>query len=239
MPVSRSTSTWPVLLGPVVGVILLALMAMDRKHYRTQSDFAPFHEKAAKAISNWPKRIGCWMGGIETFTDDELRLLQPNAAFKVRYIDSEHPMDASRNVVVMLIQCAQATNMRGHYPPNCYPAQGYVEIGPAMPRTWKIDDFKIDGMEYHYERPNNPQSLTVTYNFMILPEEGIKRDMKAIYESADDYQKSYYGAAQVQVVFGGALAEASTEMRTQRDQILVELLSPGVGTLKLLTRGVE
>jgi hypothetical protein len=91
-------------------------------------------------------------------------------------------------------------------------------------------------MEYQFERRDGSRvSRTTVYNFMVLPGQGICRDMKAITASAEDYQQRYYGAAQFQVVFASALADPAAT--AARDAVFAELITPCRDVIAMLSDG--
>jgi hypothetical protein len=225
------------ILGPVVCTAVLVAMSFENRRYISQADLEPFHARAARAIDSVPLAIPPWMGSEIPMRKEERDLLKPNAYRCIEYVDTraEAITDPSRNVKLMVVECRRANHMVGHYPPNCYPAQGYMEAG-ERPRDWTIAGQAIEGMEYQYERREQGRIIrTCVYNFMVLPQQGIKRDMKAVYASAEDYQQRYYGAAQFQVLFYGPLADASA--RDERDGIFAELIAPCVGVIQTLSEG--
>ena len=229
------------LSGPALTAVLLAGMMLENRHYRSEADFEPFHHRAAEAINDIPLQIWPWMGHEEPLSKEERDVLKPNAYRCIAFSDTraEYLDDPSRRVLLMVAQCRRANDMEGHYPPNCYPARGYTQINDqGLERNWLIDGHTIGGMEYQFEHREQGHTVrTTVYNFMILPQQGIERDMKAVEASAEDYQQRYYGAAQFQVVFGGSLAEPSAAARDERDKVFTELITPCTGVIRTLSEG--
>jgi len=235
-----SHQTRSLILGPALCAVLLGAMTLQGRNYRTEADFEAFHRTAADEINKLPLVIAPWMGREQPLSDEERQLLQPNAYRCVAYSDTRASAlaDASRVVLLMVSQCKRANNMSGHYPPICYPNRGYIQTGEQS-RDWVVNGLKITGMEYQFERRDRGRSVRTTiYNFMVLPEQGISRDMKAVYASAEDYEQRYYGVAQFQVVFGGTLADKSDDARRERDGIFAELIGPCTGVIRTLADGV-
>ncbi len=224
--------------GPVLCTGLLLAMSLNNRQYRNEDDFEPFHTRAAIAINSIPVVIGPWMGKEGTLRSDELNLLKPNAYRCITFSDTraEALTDPSRTVHLLIAQCKRANYMENHWPPNCYPSMGYMLIGDT-PREWTVAGQTVKGVEYQFERRDRGRIVRQTvYNFMVLPEKGIQPDMKAISSSAEDYQQRYYGAAQIQVVFAGGLAESLA--RGERDTIFAELITPCMGVIRTLSEGV-
>jgi len=239
----QTQQTRSLILGPVLCTVLLGAMMLQGRTYRTEKDFEPFHARAAEAINAIPMVISPWMGREQPLRDEERDLLQPNAYRCIAFNDTRASAlsDPSRVVLLMVAQCKQANKMSGHYPPECYPSRGHALInGDGVPRDWVVGDMTIKGMEYQFERKDRANVIkTTVYNFMILPEQGIRRDMKDVTASAEDYEQRYYGAAQFQVVFGAALAENTPDARNERDKIFAELVGPCANVIRILADGVE
>ena len=237
MPES-SISFRSLLLGPGLCLLVISSMSLENRRYHNEADIEPFHQKAAQAIEQIPLVIAPWMGTEKPLSADERRILNPNAYRCIEFSDTRAAAltDPSRRVLLMVAQCRRAGQMNGHYPPECYPSRGYMPAANDHPRTWTVGNRQIDGMEYVFERREGGRvARTAVYNFMVLPNQGIRADMKAINESAEDYQQRYYGAAQFQVVFAGALAEANA--RGERDAIFQELMIPCLGVIQTLSEG--
>jgi hypothetical protein len=241
VPEASPPNVRSLLFGPVLCTGLLVAMSFENRTYKHEKDFEPFHARAAAAVNAIPVVIGPWMGRNSGIGYDEERLLKPNAYRNITFSDTRASAltDLSRTVHLLVVQCRRANDMNNHWPPNCYPAMGYDLIGQATdhPRTWTIGETPIRGYEYRFEQRDGSRVTRQTvYNFMVLPQQGIQPDMKAISASAEDYQQRYYGAAQFQVVFAGALAEPGAQ--AERDSIFAELITPCLGVIRTLSEGV-
>lgn len=229
------------ILGPLLCTGVLVAMSFENRTYRSEADFEPYHTRASAAVESIPYIIAPWYGKEAPLRDEEKALLKPNAYRCINFTDTRASAlaDPSRLVALMVAQTRRANDMDGHYPPVCYPAQGYSLVNnDGTPRDWKVADKVIQGMEYQFERRSGGRlERTTVYNFMILPQQGIRRDMKAITASAEDYQQRYYGAAQFQVVFVLSLAEPTQSAREQRDQIFSELIAPCLKVIDTLSKG--
>ncbi|HEX8323133.1 MAG TPA: exosortase-associated EpsI family protein [Tepidisphaeraceae bacterium] len=231
------------LTGPVLCAVLLSAMVADNRHYRTEEDYADYHRRAASAINRIPLSVGPWIGREEPLSKEELGLLQPNAYRCVSFTDTRPTStgEAPPQVLLLVAQCRRAGLMEGHYPPVCYPSRGYAQVnGAGTNRQWTVGRQRIVGMEYFFERRAGGRvGRTCVYNFMVLPQQGIRPDMESVGASAEDYQQRYYGAAQFQLVFGGGLARATPEAREQRDAAFAELIGPCSGVIATLCDGVN
>ncbi|HEX8341226.1 MAG TPA: hypothetical protein VF624_09980 [Tepidisphaeraceae bacterium] len=225
------------LIGPVLCMAVLLGIALENRTYRVENDFDPFHVRAARAINELPPVLGAWMGKERLLPEEERALLQPNAYRCIELTDTRAAAlsDPSRTVLLLLAQVNRARKMDGHFPPKCYPSRGY-ELVAEKTRDWAVGDGVVRGMEYQFERREGSRvSRTTVYNFMVLPGQGICRDMKAITLSAEDYQQRYYGAAQFQVVFASSLADPAAT--AARDAVFAELIAPCRGVIATLSDG--
>jgi hypothetical protein len=228
------------LAAPIVGLGLMLGMVAQQRQYLREADFAPFHERAYRAIDSIPWLHGSWNSVEVPPSPEAQKLLKPNIILSRLYTDisSVGRRDANgnrlpeRQASLLIVQCKRSNDMVGHYPPICYRAQGH-EIERETARTWQVGPLTVHGMEYGFKITRNGQvSRTSVYNFMIVPGVGFARDMKGVEAAAEDYQQRYYGAAQVQVIFDAAVPQA------ERDQMFAELLAPASQAIELLKAGV-
>src|SRR3954469_20179194 len=100
--------------------LLLGLTAETLSRPRP-SDAEPYHAqvKAAEAQITVPDG---WTFEDFRLPDGAIALLKPNASL---YRVFKSP----RQFQFLFIQCRDARDMGGHYPPVCYPASGWVVVG--------------------------------------------------------------------------------------------------------------
>ena len=202
------------------------------------ADAEPFHRRAKAAVDSIPETLdgGRWVSQTEDVPPSATQLLRPNAVLSRRYVKQTadgRQLDAN----VLIVQCKDARDMQGHYPPRCYPANGDTLL-ERKPRTWVVDGVSIPGIEYLFSQTvagrNDDRRV---YNFFIIPKipgmpdravRGICPDIDAIYKSGEDYQQRYYGAAEFQFVFSNDFSEQD------RDLMLAELLGPNMNVVRTL-----
>jgi hypothetical protein len=214
-------------------------LVAEKRTYRTPEDFEPYHTRAFAAIHSIPWTIGPLSGQKEPVPAAAQQLLRPNGEiFSRRYTDTRLARigKPTSSVSFLIVQCKNANDMVGHYPPNCYPSQGHELLGAPIPRDWIVDGERIPGTEYRFQKVLGRQTVrTVVYNFMVVPKRGIVRDIKGVAASAEDYQQRYYGAAQVQVVFTEPAGTTVTE--SERDAVFQTLMRPTLQVLDVLKAG--
>ena len=221
--------------APALCLSVLGGMVVQARGYLRQDDFEPFHARIRMQVDALPKVVDNWMGVDAEIPAAAQKLLRPNAIRAIQYTDTRPGfLDSPRQVLVVMVQCRVSGDMVGHYPPNCYQSQG-VEMQTATPRQWMIDGQDVPGTEYGFVRRIDRQSFrTIVYNFLVVPREGIYPDIQGVRSAAEDYQQRYYGAAQVQVVFAGAMADLS---QSERDEIFTTLMRPASGVIQSLKAG--
>lgn len=213
-------------------LMLAGMMAEARTHVQP-SEAQPHLLRCRNAVAAVPFVIrtanGTWVGNPTEVPKPAIELLQPNAILSRDYINDQAREAAS----LLIVNCGDARDMMGHYPPICYPSQGEeIEKEHTQARVWHLPDMDVRGMEYHFAPKSPTDQEQVVYNFFVMPRvpsatvshkdlDGvICPDIDSVYTSGEDYQRHYYGAAEFQLVTG-------PQMTTQqRDQAFVDLLTP-------------
>lgn len=237
---TRSRKVLLALVSPLLCCGVLYGIVSENRNYQKAEDFEPYHKRARIAIESIPMMISTWSGreAEKEIPREAQVLLKPNKLFNRVYTDTSFSsllQNQKRQVTLLIVQCKQSEDMLGHYPKNCYPAQG-CELVYNEPCDWKVGEYTIPGREYQFLLTKNGQpERTTVYNFMVIPNKGIFRDMDAVGEAAADYQQRYYGAAQFQVVFHSP-ANADQE-KQDHDEIFRTLMTPVVPVIKELQNG--
>ena len=202
-------------LAPTLSGGLLLAMGLSALSRPTPQDAESYHEQVRLAAASIPHQIGDWMGTDKAITPAAIKILQPNAMLNRSYKNAKDGRTAS----VLLVQCKNARDLAGHYPPNCYPSHGW-KTDNAEEKEWRVDGHKMRGMEYAFSFARTTgTSRIVIRNFMILPNGQIYPDMNGVRMAAADYNRYFFGAAQFQL-----LTEAGIP-NEKRDSIFRELLS--------------
>jgi hypothetical protein len=220
-------------IAPILSMGLLIGMVGQASRHIKPGDVEPFHQRAKEELASYPYYVGTWVGQDEPVTQAAVQLLRPNYILSRRYTNTSGQGLAPHGTFQLLVvQCRDSRDMVGHYPPICYPAHGQTLVSET-PRDWIVGDLKVTGTEYHFAYRSAEQGIIkrVVYNFLIIPGHGIARNMKAVMAAAEDYQERYYGAAQFQLVFSGALSQEA------RDSILEQGVGARPDIVKALMSG--
>ena len=221
----------PIFVAPAICVVLLVGMVAESASRVTPADAEPYHRRARVAVESIPTHIGSWSAQPEAVPREALTILRPNVIRCMKYSDSDtsNPRCYDRWASLLVDQCKEASDMSGHYPPNCYPNSGEEKIYQE-PRDWQVNGMTINGMEYHFRQTTATESTrTAVYNFLIVPgKKSTCRDIKEVDRAAQDYQRRFFGAAQFQLVMDADLSQ------TERDEIFTTLMEPCVPAIQTL-----
>ncbi len=199
---------------PVLALLLLTGVAAQTLTRQSPEDAAPYHAKVRRAVDAIPYRVGDWVGMDMPIPPSARAMLRPNALFSRRYEN----LTTGRQVTLIIVQCETARDLSGHYPPICYPAHGWQALD-TVEKQWTIRGRPMAGVEYHFTMSVSDRGPhKVVANFMILPDGRVVRDMQAVTAAASDYQRHFYGAAQVQVIMHSHIPV------DERQQIVEELI---------------
>jgi hypothetical protein len=230
------------LLAPTLCLGMLMGAMYAEREWPQRADAKPYHDRCALAIGAIPLQMGPWVGKERAPQSAAIEVLKPNA---IRNIEFTDPRVAAlrlpeNRISLSIVQVRRIGDMLGHFPPNCYPAFGDTTRS-QLAREWVVESddtgdqpMTIQGMEYVFERAVNGKTYKrIVYNFMVAPKRGILRDMKALEKAAEDYERRYYGAAQVQLVFDSlAGQEMSAGERDQVFSTLMRYCAPAIDVLK-------
>ena len=123
----------------------------------------------------------------------------------------------------MLVECRDPRSMVGHYPPICYPGQGWI-LQQASAQQWVVGDKVIPGTEYSFvgtipaSEDRAAEKMTIR-NFFVLPGGRMEKDMAGVDATVKNYRMLPYGVAQIQLLFDGSVA------LRDRDRIFAALIA--------------
>lgn len=183
--------------SPVVASLLLVAAVVG---YRVAVQKPPvaadrYHQRVRESAELMPQRIGSWVGRDVPITPGAVAMLHPNVIISRQYSD----LQTGWGMGFILIQCRDARDMLGHYPPVCYVAHGWTAVS-AEPKTWQSGDLTLRGTQYEFSRMGLEETgHVVVYDCMVLPDGRTCGDMDTVENAARDYRTRYFGAAQLQV----------------------------------------
>lgn len=193
----------------------------------TADSAAPFHAEMLTEINAMPEAMGEWTVIEKPEPPPSAsQLLRPNAiAAKVLRNET-----SGKQATLIIVQCRDARDMAGHYPPNCYPAHGWQVKGePLAPESVSMsfgehavgsdggngaarEPLLIPYQVYEFKRAGGVirEKRIRIFSFFAIPGRGLVPDIKYVKEAAEDYRVRPYGAAQIQVIVDGYEDEAES-----------------------------
>ncbi len=185
----------PFALLTLVGIGLLRANPGD------EAAIEAYHHRVAEAVEAIPVDIDGWVGQQVPLPQAATNLLRPNALIARNYSNQERGVSAT----LMIVQCRDTRDMTGHYPPRCYPANGWLE--PEHDPVGMVD---VDGQEmrfYRFHRVAGHAERDITvYSLFVLPTGEKTVSMVDVRRLSADYRYRRYGAAQIQVVIDGSVS---------------------------------
>lgn len=222
----RMKSLSAIFISPMLCLCLLLGIALQQRGRLRPDDprVVAYHARAKKVIQEMDWRINAlgsiWTAVERTPETAAVRLLRPNIILSRRYVQnttSARPMTAE----LLIVQCRDSRDMIGHYPPVCYQNIGHEMAQPTGRGPIKVGDVAVPFTEYRFQKYTQGRAETIfVYNFFVVPGRGVVDDIRGINESAEDYERRFFGAAQFQVV----IQEAVVPVPSDRDEIFTALL---------------
>lgn len=218
---------WINRMAPFAAMALLGLIALGALNRPAAKDAAPYHDRIREAATGMPQHVGDWKGRESELPRSASHLLKPNVLRSRKF----HNHTTGRRATFILVQCRDARDMTGHFPPRCYPANGW-RLELKQSKEWQIGTLKIPGTEYIYTlRGIEGTTRKAIANFMILPNGRFAANMKALNEAAEDHSRHHYGAGQIQLVMDAHISE------DDRHATFVELVGAHMDLIEVIRHG--
>lgn len=182
----------------------------------------------AQAVADAPYRIGRWVGKDIEVPPAATKLLQPNAILSRKFVR----MDNEVALGFLLVHCTDARDMRGHYPPICYPHSGWATLGEEKGHLAEVvvEGQRLPVRVYEYCRVEDEISeLRIrVFNAFVLPDGTVTTEVDQINRMAERLALTGGGVAQLQIVsdytVGDELAaESAGEILAGMPRLLAEL----------------
>ena len=189
-------------LAPVLAAaLLLASLFIGGVNARPVPGRAAYFARVKDAVEQIPYAIGDWRGENEEIVQAARRLLKPTAAVQRRYVSAGGP-----NFSLLMIHCADVRDMEGHYPPICYPNQGWAVEERRAERV-TVGEADVPMRRYVLSREMGLETQRIViWNVFVLPgEEPLVDDMPALTRAARSTRRAGLGSAQIQVLLGAGV----------------------------------
>jgi hypothetical protein len=190
-------------------LLLLAGVGAHRISTRTPVDATAYHARVKAAVEGIPINVGGWVGAEMDVPPAAVALLRPNVLAGRSYKDESQ----NRVVTLAVIQCEDTRDMAGHYPPICYPANGWKLLQTDYIDVSQDEHTTLPVARYLFDRSSALETVQKwVYNVLILPVEGGVKDMDAVRRAASNHMARQRGAAQIQLVLSGDVPEADQRL---------------------------
>lgn len=215
------------LAGCILGIGLLAVLLGLNQTHLTPEDAADYHANVRQAVLDIPLRVGPWRGKDQEIVPAAVELLRPNVILSRQYTHR----DTGESVTLLIVHCRDARDLLGHYPPVCYPGQGwrivegYNPVNKLFSSNKNADDWRCYPMTHGSVQTGDV--IQMVYHKMLLPDGTATTDMDRVQAIAGDYEVRHYGAAQVQVIVNESLKDKS-EIEIQP---LLDALEPAIAAI--------
>ncbi len=186
---------------PAVTFGLLLVMPLVFPN-RTTVDASLVAQQAAvrAAVESSPYRVGGWIGTDITVPLAATKLLRPNAILSRQF----RRIGGGPAVNLLLVHCTDVRDMRGHYPPVCYPSTGWSFVGE---KTGKEATLTVNGRRapirvYEFRRiEGEVREVRIrVFNVFVLPDGTLTPEIDQIKSLSERLALSAQGVAQLQIV---------------------------------------
>lgn len=221
-------------LPPVVtaALLLVATLGQARSSGEAGGAEAEAHlARVASVIDAVPYRIDRWIGRDVQPTQAATDLLRPNRILQRTFTD---PDDGSW-FSVLIVHCRDARDMLGHYPPNCYPANGWASAGQRDER-WGQGERGVPARVYHFSQRRGTEREGLVILGLFATPSGAARvgpDLRLVDEASRSRTDTAWGVGQVQVIMPEATPE---DVRARMWEAARAALDP---VLTAMTRGTR
>lgn len=199
------------LLAPLISLAMLGgLYATDAMHLRP-SDVGDYHERVAAALKDVPYAVGDWIARDVPVPTQATDMLKPNALLSRQYLNTR----TGQRVSVLVVHTREARDLIGHYPPECYPANGWtltereavhLPKGSSSSAEGDKESLEVGRYSFVMDSFSGRDELEVL-NLMVLPTGRYSLGMAGLAGVSGDYRVRHFGAAAVQLVFNPPMSE--------------------------------
>jgi Protein of unknown function (DUF3485) len=182
----------------IATVLVVMSLGADRLFFRPAAAIADgYHARVRAAIDSSPMHFDSWMGADVPVPTGAIKMLHLNALISRQFQN----LKTGEQFTFVLVQVHDARDVLGHFPPACYPAEGWT-LKTTSPMDWKTATLAVMGTEYLFGRDQAemPPEIIVD-NFFLLPDGNTCRDMDGVEAAAQNRRRKLFGASEVQFVF--------------------------------------
>jgi hypothetical protein len=177
-----------------------------------------YHALVRQSIESIPYVIGDWVGIDTEIKQEALKILDANVSLSRSYRN----IKTGRTATLLLVHSGDSRSLLGHYPPVCYPSQGWTQL-TAAPHSIPATPAAIQTTEYSFAYEALGQSAQIgVFHFTVLPDGRTAPDMQLLEVSARNNRAKYLGGASIQFIVD---ANLSLDERAEVSENLAKALS--------------
>lgn len=199
---------WRRRLGETAPIFALTIMLLLPMVFALHIDDADLilqrNAEVQAAVNDMPYRLDDWVGEDVEVPASAVEILHPNAILSRRF----RKLSGGASLHLLVVHCSDARDMQGHYPPVCYPANGWIQITPGendQIATMTVLNETISVRYYNFLQMTDwggEQSIRV-FNYFLLPDGTITIDLALVNRLVERSIFSVQGVTQVQLVMTG------------------------------------
>jgi hypothetical protein len=209
----------------VAGGIVLGGVVADRELLHLDSrDATAYHANVAAVGDTVPVHVANWVSTDTPIPQAAAALLRPNFTLSRRYTNLTTGMTGN----LLIVQCRDARDLIGHYPPVCYVAHGWTLVSKECV-DWPLENLSLHGTMYLFSSSHlGAKSSMKVFDVMVLPNGQTAPDMDGVYRIARDRRQRFFGAAQIQVITD---SEMPNEARTAVTELILGACKPVINAI--------
>ncbi len=214
-------------LAPMICVLLLAGMWGDRRLFHLPTGDPSAYHAAVRAVADaLPQDIGDhWKGTDVDPPVSAVEMLKPNVLRGTRYRNTV----TGETATLVVVQCRDARDMTGHFPPICYPSHGWEVLDSTFMKI-RVDEIDVPVTRYRMTIESIDRfSEIVIYNFFAHPGGALEAKRATALKAAENPRLKVFGAGQFQVIVNASMPE---DRQREVFQVLVKAMLPLVDAIK-------
>jgi hypothetical protein len=187
-------------------LLVFAAVVVDKMFIQQSAAIADeYHAQIKAAADELPRYFGDWLGTDIPVPEAAVKMLKPNVIISRRFEN----IRTGEAVNFLFVQTKDARDILGHYPPVCYPGQGWT-VDAAVATDWASDEASDEGIAggtaYTFSREELEGAMGLKVdNLLLLPDGTFCRNMDGVEANAQDRLRKAFGAAQIQFVYSGSI----------------------------------
>lgn len=204
--------------APILGLAVMLVLPLVLRQSKDDRDLilARNAEVQAAVESNRWYRLGNWVGQDMEVPTAAIEMLRPNAIFSRQY----KKLTGGPPIQLLLVHCSDARDMHGHYPPVCYPSNGWIPIDERdnVPEVqMEVMGETVSMRLYNFRRLDDwggERTLRV-FNYFVLPDGDTTIDLAVVNRLVERSGFSMLGIAQVQLVMAGDIEPETASLAAE------------------------